>query len=113
MPSRKIYPGVQRQWCGETGKTDNCVIISIFFTQTMTSESIQLRCGQRFVSSQSWDQDRQRCTDAGIPDEITYRPNWKMALSDPAPYGSGLRFDYVTYDEEYGKGSDFLFELDR
>jgi SRSO17 transposase len=25
----------------------------------------------------------------------------------------GLRFDYVTYDEEYGKTPDFMFELDR
>lgn len=25
----------------------------------------------------------------------------------------GLRFDYVTFDEEYGKVPDFLFELDR
>jgi hypothetical protein len=29
---------------------------------------------------QSWDQDRTRCQRAGIPDEVTHRPTWKIAI---------------------------------
>ena len=43
---------------------------------------------------ESWDADRDRCREAGIPDTVTYRPKWKIALElyDGA-IGNGFRFD--------------------
>jgi DDE superfamily endonuclease len=58
--------------------------------------------GELFLP-ESWDADRDRCREAGIPDSLTYRPKWKIALElyDRAR-GNGLRFDWLTFDEGYG-----------
>src|SRR5262249_59928749 len=50
-----------------------------------------------------WDADRPRCREAGIPDELTYRPKWQIALElyDRA-VANGVRFAWLTFDEGYG-----------
>ena len=63
---------------------------------------------------ESWDQDRDRCQVAGIPDEVTYRPKWRIALDQVADaIGNGIRFSYLTFDEEYGSIPEFWYSLDR
>ena len=111
----KYTPGVQRQWCGETGKTDNCVIGQhLLYTDNDPTNPFRCVVASDLYLPKSWDQDRQRCTDAGIPEAITYRPNWKIGIEQiKRSMAQGLRFDYVTYDEEYGKVPEFLFELDQ
>ena len=61
---------------------------------------------------ESWSDDRDRCREAGIPDDMVYRPKWKIALElyDRAT-GNGLHFDWMTFDEGYGSKPDFLREL--
>ena len=107
-------PGVQRQWCGESGKKDNCVIGQhLLYTDNDPKNPFSCVVASDLYLPQSWDQDRDRCKRAGIPDAITYRPNWKIAIEQvKRTLAQGLRFDYVTYDEEYGKVPEFLFELD-
>jgi SRSO17 transposase len=58
---------------------------------------------------ESWSQDRQRCREASIPDDMVYRPKWQIALElyDHA-VGQGLTFDWLTFDEEYGGKPGFL-----
>ena len=111
----KYTPGVQRQWCGETGKKDNCVIGQhLLYTDNDPKNPFSCMVASDLYLPQSWDSDRDRCRRAGIPDEITYRPKWKIAVEQlERTMSQGLRFDYVTYDEEYGKTPDFMFELDR
>ena len=111
----KYTPGVQRQWCGETGKKDNCVIGQhLLYTDNDAKNPFSCVVASDLYLPQCWDRDRDRCQGAGIPDEITYRPKWKIAIEQvERTMGQGLRFDYVTYDEEYGKIPDFMFELDR
>src|SRR5262249_19013164 len=48
----------------------------------------------------------------GIPDDVAYRPKWRIALEqiDQARQ-SGLAFDWMTFDAEYGKRPEFLSEL--
>jgi SRSO17 transposase len=110
----KHTPGVQRQWCGESGKKDNCVIGQhLLYTDNDPKNPFSCVVASDLYLPKSWDQDRDRCKRAGIPDEITYRPNWKIAIEQiKHTMAQGLRFDYVTYDEEYGKVPEFLFELD-
>jgi SRSO17 transposase len=103
-------PGVQRQWCGEAGKTENCVV------------TVHLGlCRGRFKAlldadlylPQSWDHDRHRCRQAGIPDDIVYRPKWRIALEQlDRARGNGLTFDWLTFDEDYGGKPGFLAGLD-
>jgi SRSO17 transposase len=61
---------------------------------------------------ESWSEDRDRCRAAGIPDEVVYRPKWKIALEllDRAR-GNGVVFDWLTFDEGYGGKPEFLREL--
>ena len=111
----KETPGVQRQWCGETGKRDNCVIGQhLLYTDNDPKNPFSCIVASDLYLPQSWDDDRDRCRHAGIPDEITYRPKWKIGIEQiERVMAEGLRFDYITFDEEYGKTPEFMFELDR
>jgi SRSO17 transposase len=102
-------PGVQRQWCGSTGKTDNCVV-----TVHLGYAVDEFHCllGSELYLPQSWAQDRPRCRRAHIPDEIDYRPKWRIALEllDRAR-SNGVTFRYLVFDEGYGSKPEFLREL--
>ena len=108
-------PGVQRQCCGQTGKRDNCVIGQhLLYTDNDAKNHFSCVVASDLYLPQSWDKDRARCRRAGIPDDIVYRPKWRIGIEQlEAVMAQGLRFDYVTFDEEYGKVPEFFFELDR
>jgi SRSO17 transposase len=99
-------PGVQKQWCGRMGKTENCIV-----TVHLGLARNDFHClldGELFLP-ESWDADRDRCREAGIPDDMVHRPKWKIALElyDRA-LGNGIRFDWLTFDEGYGNNPEFL-----
>ena len=99
-------PGVQRQWCGSEGKKENCLV-----TVHLGYARDDFHClldGDVFLP-ESWSTDRERCREAGIPDNVVYRPKWVIALElyDHA-VGNGLEFDWLTFDEGYGGKPDFL-----
>ncbi len=71
-------PGVQRQWCGATGKTDNCVVT--VHLGYVAGDFHALLDGDLFLPEQNWSEDRARCRAAGIPDDVVYRPKWRIAL---------------------------------
>jgi SRSO17 transposase len=102
-------PGVQKQWCGRLGKTENCMVsVHLGLARGNFHGLVD---GELFLP-ESWDADRDRCREAGIPDSFTYRPKWKIALElyDRAR-GNGLRFDWLTFDEGYGGKPELLREL--
>ncbi len=111
----KETPGVQRQWCGESGKRDNCVIGQhLLYTDNDPQNPFSCIVASDLYLPQSWDDDRDRCRRAGIPDDLVYRPNWEIGIEQvERVMANGLRFDYVTFDEEYGKVPAFFYELDR
>ena len=102
-------PGVQRQWCGHLGKVENCVVtVHLGYTQG------NFQClldGEMFLP-ESWGKDRARCREAGIADEVVYRPKWRIALElyDRA-VANGIGFEWLTFDEYYGGKPEFLREL--
>jgi SRSO17 transposase len=102
-------PGVQRQWCGTVGKKENCIVtVHLAYAQ---GDFHCLLDGDLFLP-ESWSADRDRCREAGIPDDVVYRPKWKIALEllDRAA-ANGVKFDWTTFDEGYGGKPDFLREL--
>lgn len=103
-------PGVQRQWCGTTGKKDNCVV-----TVHLNYTAGDFHClldGELFLP-ESWSQDRDRCRAAGIPASMIHRPKWKIALELwEHAVANGIRFEWVGADEGYGRVPEFLFHLD-
>ena len=110
----KATPGVQRQWCGESGKKDNCVIGQhLLYTDNDAVNPFNCVVASDLYLPQSWHDDRQRCNEASIPDDVVYRPKWKIGIEQiKRVMAQGLRFDYVTFDEEYGKVPEFMFDLD-
>jgi SRSO17 transposase len=58
---------------------------------------------------ESWSEDRARCREAGIPDEMVYRPKWQIALElYDRSAAEGLAFSWITGDEGYGSKPGFL-----
>jgi SRSO17 transposase len=102
-------PGVQKQWCGRLGKLDNC-IVTVHLGYAVDDFHCLLD-GALFLP-ESWDQDRERCREAGIPETVVYRPKWRIALElyDRA-VAHGLHFDWLTFDEGYGGKPEFLREV--
>jgi len=102
-------PGVKRQWCGTAGKTENC-IVTVHLAYA-TGDFHCLLDGDLFLP-EDWSDDRARCRAAGIPDDVVYRPKWKIALElfDRAR-DNGVTFDWLTFDEGYGGKPEFLREL--
>lgn len=98
-------PGVQRQWCGHIGKVENCMVtVHLGFTQ---GDFQCLLDGDLFLP-ESWDEDRDRCAEAGIPETIVYRPKWKIALEQyDRAAANGIGFDWMTFDECYGGKPEF------
>ena len=103
-------PGVKRQWCGTVGKKENC-IVTVHLAYA-TGDFHCLLDGELFLP-EDWSDDRDRCREAGIPDDVVYRPKWKIALElyDRAR-GNGVVFDWLAFDEGYGGKPEFLREMD-
>lgn len=103
--------GVQRQYCGSVGKQENCVV-SVHLGYA-TPDFHTMLDGDLYLPETTWHDDRERCRDAGIPDEVVYRPKWKIALEElRRARGNGIRFAWLTFDEGYGSKPPFLRELD-
>jgi SRSO17 transposase len=102
-------PGVQRQWCGAAGKKENCIVtVHLAYAR----EGFHCLLDGELYLPKSWSGDRDRCREAGIPDEMVYRPKWGIALElyDHA-VKNGLHFDWLTFDEGYGGKPELLREL--
>jgi SRSO17 transposase len=99
-------PGVQRQYLGCVGKVDNGIVT---VHVGVAKGTFQALLDADLYLPQSWDGDRQRCRDAGIPDEVRYRPKWRIALDQLIRLATnGLSFDWLVFDEGYGAAVPFL-----
>lgn len=102
-------PGVQRQYCGSTGKIDNC-IITVHLAVGYGSFSTIL--DSDLYLPQVWTDDRDRCREAGIPEDMPFRTKTRIAIEQvKRAIGNGVRFDWVGFDEGYGK-PPFLLGLE-
>ena len=102
-------PGVQRQYLGCVGKIDNGIVtvhvgVAKGRFQALLDAELYLPAG--------WDEDRARCRDAGIPDDVGYRAKWRVALDQLIRLDArGVRFDWLVFDEGYGSKVPFLSVL--
>jgi SRSO17 transposase len=99
-------PGVQKQWSGRLGKTENCIVtVHLGFAR----EGFHCLLDGELYLPESWNDDRERCREAGIPDSLVYRPKWQIALElfDRA-VSNGLLFEWLTFDEGYGSKPEFM-----
>jgi SRSO17 transposase len=57
-------PGVQRQWCGSTGKKENCLVtVHLGYAR----DGFHCLLDGELYLPESWSEDRPRCREAGIP----------------------------------------------
>jgi SRSO17 transposase len=104
-------PGVQRQWCGATGKKDNCIVTVHLGVARGQYKSL---VDADVFLPECWSEDRERCRRAGIPDHVVYRPKWSIALEEwERATAQGIQLDWLTFDEYYGSKPEFLDDLDR
>ena len=90
-------PGVQRQHCGTIGKQENCVVT---VHTAYAVGDFHATIDQDLFLPESWDADRERCREAGIPDDVVYRPKWEIALEQHERVTkNGVVFDWMTFDE--------------
>jgi SRSO17 transposase len=103
---------VQRQWCGNTGKVDNCVVsVHLSYASFDTCFRTMLD-STLFLPEHSWsDPDRRK--EAAIPDDIDYRPKYEISLQQVRnALANGVVFSWLTFDEWYTSCPDFLTGLE-
>jgi SRSO17 transposase len=102
-------PGVQRQYLGCLGKVDNGIVTVHL---GVCKGRFKVLIDADLYLPQDWSNDRQRCREAGIPDDVAYRPKWQIALEQlDRAKANGVRLDWLTSDEEYGKRPGFVAGL--
>lgn len=99
-------PGVQRQYLGCVGKIDNGIVT---VHVGVARGRFQALLDAELYLPQSWDEDRDRCEEAGIPDDLHYQAKWRLAVDQLLRLqGNGIAFDWLTFDEGYGSKVPFL-----
>ncbi|WP_285740304.1 IS701 family transposase [Kitasatospora phosalacinea] len=100
-----VSAGVQRQYSGTAGRTENCQI-GVFAAYASTKGHALV--DRELYLPKSWAEDRQRCQAARVPDERGFatklelaRSMIKRALASPLPIA------WVTADSAYGQDSHF------
>ncbi len=98
--------GIERQYCGESGKIDNC-IVSVHTSYVRDGRHCLLD-GELFLP-ESWnpqpDDAHIECKRlrARLPEEVVHRPETEMALEQiRQALGNGVAGRYVSADELYG-----------
>lgn len=92
--------GVQRQYSGTAGRTENCQI-GVFLTYAGPRGHTFL--DRALYLPTSWTEDRDRCRAAGIPDEVAFatKPALAQAMLARA-LAAGVPAAWVTADSIYG-----------
>ena len=104
--------GVSRQWCGELGKTENCQV-GVFSVLGNKEHVAPIGC--RLYLPENWVNDKQRCLEAGVPEEdIEFYRKQDLALQLVIQArAQGVEFGWVGGDSFYGKDPSFLRSLDQ
>ena len=101
---------VHRQYCGNTGKIDNCVV-SVHVSYVVGDFHCIL--DSDVYLPKAWDEDPDRREQAHIPPEVAYRKKTDIALDQVRrALVNGIRVQAWTFDEWYGRDRGFLRELE-
>ena len=101
--------GVARQYCGATGKIDNCQV-GVYLAYASAAGHTLL--DERLYLPEEWAADSKRRQDAGVPDGVVFRTKPELALELIRTVGPQVRHGWVTFDEGYGKDPSFLSGLE-
>jgi SRSO17 transposase len=96
--------GVQRQWCGRLGKTDNCQV-GIYLGYASRKEHALVDV--RLYLPREWATDKKRRQQAGVPKDVRFRTRHELALEMLDARGPLLPHGWVAGDDEMGRCSWF------
>jgi SRSO17 transposase len=104
--------GVQRQYSGTLGRIDNCQIGTFLAYVTSDRDRVLLE-RELYVPEKTWFGDRQRCAEAGIPDDLEFatRPQQVAAMIDRVR-DRGVPFAWFAADEEFGQNPGLRTQLE-
>lgn len=109
----KETPGVSRQYCGNTGKIDNCVM-TVHLTYTGFDGEFRTMLDSSLYLPKAWHEDRARCREAKIPDDLVYQPKYDIALAQlDRAMANAVRFAWITADEWYAQKPTFVQGLEQ
>ncbi len=101
---------VKRQWCGNSGKIDNCVV-SVHVAYVVGDFHCIL--DSDVYLPREWAEDPDRREEAHIPPEVVYRKKTDIALDQVRrALANGIRVHAWTFDEWYGRDRSFLRALE-
>ena len=97
--------GVARQYCGQTGKQDNCqVAVSL----SVATWKASLPIAYRLYLPEAWAKDSQRREEAKIPPEILFQTKLEIALEQlRQAIADGIAPATVLADPAYGNDTGF------
>jgi SRSO17 transposase len=102
---------VQRQYCGASGKVDNCVMGVHLCYASFDGKFRAMLDSDLFLPEKGWDEQRRQ--EAGIPDSLTYRPKHIIALEQlRRAVDNGLRLGWIVADIWYGEKPAFIEGLE-
>ncbi|WP_434600288.1 IS701 family transposase [Streptomyces sp. A5-4] len=95
--------GVQRQYSGTLGRIDNCQIGTFLAYATPDGHRVLLD-RELYLPEHSWAEDRERCREAGVPDEVVFqtRPQQARLMVERA-LAAKIPFAWFLADEEFGQ----------
>jgi SRSO17 transposase len=103
---------VQRQYCGNTGKIDNCVMSVHLCYAGFDGRFRAMIDSELYLPEKGWD-DPERRREAGIPQSVTYRPKHLMGLEQVrGAVENGVHLGWVLADEWYGEKPSFVEGLE-
>ena len=102
--------GVARQYCGATGKIDNCQI-GVFLAYA-SGQGHTLLDTRLYLPRAEWADDPARREAAGVPPDVVFRTKPELAAELVLGPGQAIRHSWVTFDEGYGKDPGFLSRLE-
>ena len=93
--------GVQRQYSGTAGRVENCQLG--VFCAYVTGKGRALVDRELYLPK-SWTDDRDRCREAGVPDDVQFASKAELArLMLGRALDAGVPASWTTADEAYGK----------
>ena len=95
--------GVTRQYCGQSGKRDNCqVAVSL----SVCTDQASLPVAWQLYLPQSWAGDAARRAEVGIPDDVEFKTKPRIAMDQiSAAREAGIAPGVVLMDAAYGNAS--------
>jgi SRSO17 transposase len=103
--------GVAHQYCGALGKQANCqCLVSL----TLARNEVPVPIALRLYLPEGWAADPKRRAKARVPEDISFRPKWRIALDEiDRLLEHNVQFGSVLADAGYGACGEFRNELSK